>query len=69
VAHAGARLQVDRAEATGVTGVFSNARTRHGGGHGLGLAIVSAVAIAHNASLSVGARPEGGLDVTVMFRS
>jgi signal transduction histidine kinase len=43
-------------------------RTGHGGGHGLGLAIVSAVAIAHDASLSVGARPGGGLDVTVMFR-
>jgi signal transduction histidine kinase len=42
-------------------------RTRHGGGHGLGLAIVSAVASAHDASLSVQARPEGGLDVAVLF--
>jgi signal transduction histidine kinase len=42
-------------------------RTRHGGGHGLGLAIVSAVASAHGATLAVQARPEGGLDVTVMF--
>jgi signal transduction histidine kinase len=44
-------------------------RTRHGGGHGLGLAIVSAVASAHNASLAVLARPDGGLDITVTFRS
>jgi signal transduction histidine kinase len=44
-------------------------RTRHGGGHGLGLAIVSAVASAHDADLAVRARPDGGLDVTVMFRS
>ena len=42
-------------------------RTRHGGGHGLGLAIVSAVASAHDASLAVRARPGGGLDVTVVF--
>jgi len=43
-------------------------RTRHGGGYGLGLAIVSAVATAHEAILDVQARPEGGLDVTVTFR-
>ena len=42
-------------------------RTRHGGGHGLGLAIVSAVAAAHGAGLAVRARPGGGLDVTVTF--
>jgi signal transduction histidine kinase len=42
-------------------------RTRHGGGHGLGLAIVSAVAAAHGAALVVRARPEGGLDVAVTF--
>jgi signal transduction histidine kinase len=42
-------------------------RTRHGGGHGLGLAIVSAVASAHGATLTVTARPEGGLAVTVLF--
>jgi signal transduction histidine kinase len=44
-------------------------RTRRDGGHGLGLAIISAVASAHDASLTVRARPEGGLDVAVMFRS
>ena len=44
-------------------------RTRHGGGHGLGLAIVSAVASAHDANLDVRPRPDGGLDITVLFRS
>jgi len=44
-------------------------RTRHEGGHGLGMAIVAAVASAHDADLTVGARPQGGLDVTVTFRS
>jgi len=39
---------------------------RHSG-HGLGLAIVAAVARAHDAGLSVRARPAGGLDVTVTF--
>jgi signal transduction histidine kinase len=38
-------------------------RTRHSG-HGLGLAIVAG---AHDAGLSVRARPAGGLDVTVTF--
>jgi signal transduction histidine kinase len=42
-------------------------RTGHGDGHGLGLAIVSAVAGAHGATLTVTARPEGGLDVAVKF--
>jgi signal transduction histidine kinase len=36
-------------------------------GHGLGLAIVRAVAGAHGAGLSVTPRPEGGLDVEVAF--
>ena len=44
-------------------------RTRHGGGHGLGMAIVAAVASAHGADLAVRARTEGGLDVTVTFPS
>jgi signal transduction histidine kinase len=42
-------------------------RTRHDGGHGLGMAIVAAVASAHAADLAVRTRPEGGLDVTVTF--
>ncbi|UWZ59913.1 HAMP domain-containing histidine kinase [Dactylosporangium aurantiacum] len=37
-------------------------------GHGLGLAIVQAIATAHGAALRVLPRPEGGLDVTVDFR-
>jgi|HubBroStandDraft_5_1064220.scaffolds.fasta_scaffold01472_4 signal transduction histidine kinase len=37
------------------------------GGHGLGLAIVAAIASAHGAALAATARPEGGLDVTVTF--
>ncbi|NUP48533.1 MAG: HAMP domain-containing histidine kinase [Catenulispora sp.] len=36
-------------------------------GHGLGLAIVDAVARAHHAALTVCARPEGGLAVSVRF--
>jgi signal transduction histidine kinase len=43
-------------------------RTRHDAGHGLGLAIVQSIAMAHGASLAAKARPEGGLDVTVSFR-
>jgi signal transduction histidine kinase len=42
-------------------------RTRHAGGHGLGLAIVHAIASAHGAALTAHARPEGGLDVEVHF--
>ncbi|GGS83681.1 sensor histidine kinase [Nonomuraea spiralis] len=42
---------------------------RHGlgGGYGLGLAIVNAVAQAHHAALTTVAPPEGGLSVTVRF--
>jgi signal transduction histidine kinase len=43
-------------------------RAQHGqGGHGLGLAIVRAIAVAHGAALTAIARPEGGLDITVSF--
>jgi signal transduction histidine kinase len=44
-------------------------RGRTAEGHGLGLAIVAAIAQAHDADLAVRARPEGGLDITVTFRS
>jgi len=42
-------------------------RTRHGQGHGLGLAIVRAIAEAHNAALIASPRPQGGLDVEAIF--
>ena len=42
-------------------------RTGSGRGHGLGLAIVRAIADAHGAILTAAARPEGGLDVEVSF--
>jgi signal transduction histidine kinase len=40
---------------------------RTGGGHGLGLAIVRAIAQAHGATVVPRARPEGGLDIEVRF--
>jgi signal transduction histidine kinase len=42
-------------------------RTHRAGGHGLGLAIVSAIADAHGASVSARAREGGGLDIAVSF--
>jgi signal transduction histidine kinase len=42
-------------------------RTRRGEGHGLGLAIVRAIADAHGAALTARARPAGGLDIEVAF--
>jgi signal transduction histidine kinase len=44
-------------------------RTRHNDGHGLGLAIVRAIAKAHHAHLTPRARAEGGMDVEVSFRA
>jgi signal transduction histidine kinase len=43
-------------------------RTRRDGGHGLGLAIVAAIARAHGAAVAARPRPGGGLDITVSFR-
>jgi signal transduction histidine kinase len=40
---------------------------RVGDGHGLGLAIVRAIAHAHGAALNPVARPGGGLDIQVSF--
>ena len=45
----------------------SRAASGRGGGHGLGLAIVRAIASAHGAALTARARPEGGLDIEVSF--
>jgi signal transduction histidine kinase len=45
------------------------ARTTHGSGNGLGLAIVDAIAAAHRATLSAQPRPGGGLTVEVAFPS
>ena len=42
-------------------------RIRHGEGHGLGLAIVRAIADAHGAALTARARPGGGLEIAVIF--
>ena len=42
-------------------------RIRHTDGHGLGLAIVHAIASAHSAALSARARPDGGLAIEVGF--
>jgi signal transduction histidine kinase len=42
-------------------------RIRHGDGHGLGLAIVRAIAAAHKATVTAAARPGGGLDLEVSF--
>jgi signal transduction histidine kinase len=42
-------------------------RVGRGDGHGLGLAIVRAIADAHSAVLAARARPDGGLDIQVTF--
>jgi signal transduction histidine kinase len=42
-------------------------RDDRGGGHGLGLAIVRAIAVAHGAALTARARPGGGLTIEVSF--
>jgi signal transduction histidine kinase len=42
-------------------------RIRAANGHGLGLAIVRAIAEAHGAWLCATARAEGGLDIVVSF--
>ena len=42
-------------------------RTRHADGHGLGLAIVRAIATAHGADLTATPLESGGLDIRVAF--
>jgi signal transduction histidine kinase len=46
---------------------LGSARVGHGAGHGLGLSIVSAIAGAHGARLTVQPNPDGGLRVEVRF--
>lgn len=46
---------------------LGHGRVRSRGGHGLGLAIVSAIATAHHATIHAHAIPDGGLDVEVRF--
>jgi signal transduction histidine kinase len=46
---------------------FQQANPRHQDGHGLGLAIVHAIATAHNATLTAQAHVHGGLHVNVAF--
>jgi signal transduction histidine kinase len=42
-------------------------RTNQGDGHGLGLSIVQAIARAHQATLYIRAKPDGGLQIEVSF--
>jgi signal transduction histidine kinase len=44
-------------------------RVGHTNGHGLGLAIVGAIAKAHHAKITAHPRPHGGLDIAVAFDS
>ena len=46
---------------------LGQARIRPGDGHGLGLAVVHAIATAHGAAVTATARPAGGLDIEVGF--
>ncbi|MFJ4775964.1 sensor histidine kinase [Streptomyces sp. NPDC088762] len=46
---------------------FYRARPRVGAGHGLGLAIVRSIAVAHHGTVTAQARPEGGLRVRARF--
>lgn len=46
---------------------LGGARLRHADGHGLGLAIVRAIATAHGATVTASPNPDGGLTVTVVF--
>jgi signal transduction histidine kinase len=48
---------------------FGSERAHHTDGHGLGLAIVRAIAHAHAAKVTARARPEGGLEIQVSFPS
>ncbi|MFD4509401.1 sensor histidine kinase [Streptomyces sp. NPDC058457] len=67
IANSGPVIRVDQVER--LFQPFQKAADRggRGDGHGLGLAIVRAVAQAHHATVTTTARPEGGLAVTARF--
>ena len=46
---------------------LDGSRAAHGDGHGLGLSIVQAIAVAHGATVATRAQPAGGLSVEVQF--
>ena len=59
---------VDPADAAQLTEPFrrlETSRSRTTGGYGLGLAVVRAVARSHGGDVTVRARDEGGLEITV----
>lgn len=58
---------VDAASVERLFEPFYRARPRVGAGHGLGLAIVRSIAVAHQGSVTAQARPEGGLLVRAAF--
>lgn len=59
--------QLDPAEVATWTEPFARARRTAGSGHGLGLALVKAIAKAHGGSLELAARAGGGLVVKLLF--
>lgn len=65
VSNTGTLIPTDRVPL--LTEPFYRARLRTAGGHGLGLAIVAAIADAHRADLHLTAREAGGLTVVVVF--
>jgi signal transduction histidine kinase len=62
--------QIPAAKVDGLFSPFQRLdRSSDDGHHGLGLSIVRAIVTAHAAELAAQARPEGGLDVNVLFPS
>ena len=59
--------QLDPAEVATWTEPFARARRTAGSGHGLGLALVKAIAKAHGGSLELAARAGGGLVVKLLL--